>query len=78
MRTEPYGLKPIHRLGRAPLGTVEAVRDESRTVLENAYGEDGARKRANMKKLQKAVVNVWSDDGTARRDLRRFVAAMPK
>lgn len=78
VRTEPYGLKPIHRLGKAPLGTIEAVCDEARTILDSAFGEDGARKRANMRNLQAAVLNTWSENGPARRDLRRFVATLPK
>lgn len=47
MRTGQDGLKPIHRLGRAPIGTIEAVHDEAHNVLAKAFGEDGARKRAN-------------------------------
>ena len=78
VRTEPYGLKPIHRLGRAPIGTIEAVRDEAHTVLTNAFGEDGARKRGNMKKLQEAVLSSWNEDGRARRDLRRLIATLSK
>ncbi|KAK7681776.1 hypothetical protein QCA50_015123 [Cerrena zonata] len=78
VRTEPYGLKPILRNGKTPIGTVEAIREEACSVLGNAFGEDGVRKRANIKKLQEAVLNTWSENGPARRDLRRFVATLPK
>ncbi|KAK7681774.1 hypothetical protein QCA50_015121 [Cerrena zonata] len=78
VRAGPHGSKPIHRIGKAPLGTIEAVRDEARSVLKSAFGADGARKRSNMKKLQQAVLNTWSENGPARRDLRRFVATLHK
>ena len=78
VRTGENGLKPIYRLGRAPIGSLDAVRDEARSVLEKAFGEDGARKSANMKKLQEAVKNTWNEDGPARRDLRRFIATLPQ
>ncbi|KAK7682538.1 hypothetical protein QCA50_014338 [Cerrena zonata] len=78
VRTDPHGLKPIHRLGRAPIGTIEAAREEAHSVLDNAFGEDGSRKRANMKKLQQEVTNTWNEDGPARRDLRRFIATLPQ
>lgn len=76
VRAGPHGSKPIHRIGKAPLGTIEAVRDEARSVLKSAFGADGARKRNNMKKLQQAVLNTWSENGPARRDLHRFLATL--
>lgn len=74
MRTGEFASKPIHRLGRAPIGTIEAVREEADRVLEQAFGEDGATKRANMKKLQAEILNVWNEGGPARRDLLRFLS----
>ena len=78
MRTGEYGLKPIHRLGRAPIGTIEAVREEAHDILEKAFGEDGARKRANMKLLSQKVGKAWDDDGLAKGELRRFIATLAK
>ena len=76
IRTGDYGLKPIHRLGKSPVGTIEAVREETNEILAKAFGEDGARKRANMKKLQQEVLNTWNEDGPAQKDLRRFIATL--
>ena len=71
-------MKPIHRLGRAPVGTIEAVREEAHTVLDKAFGEDGARKRANAQSLAREIAKAWNEDGPARRDLRRFLATLTK
>ena len=62
VRTGEYGLKPIHRLGRAPIGTIEAVREEAHDILEKAFGEDGARKRASMKVLSEKIGRAWDED----------------
>ncbi|CAL1707824.1 unnamed protein product [Somion occarium] len=74
--TEPWGLKELHRTGKAPTGTLDAVREEARFVLDKAFGEDGASKRANMKPLQDAVSKTWEQGGPARRDLERLVASL--
>ncbi|KZT07197.1 glycosyltransferase family 1 protein [Laetiporus sulphureus 93-53] len=50
------GLGLVHRLGKAPEGSVEAVRTEAQDVLTRAFGEDGARKRANVLKLKHRMV----------------------
>ena len=78
VRTGESGLKPIHRLGRAPVGTIEAVREEAHTVLDKAFGADGARKRANAQALAREAAKAWDEEGPARRDLRRFVATLTK
>lgn len=71
------GLRPIHRLGgRSPLGTVEAVRAESAAVLDQAFGEDGKVKRANVEKLQKAVLSAWDENGPATRALQDLVNSL--
>ena len=57
---------------------MDAVRDEARSVLEKAFGEDGARKSANMKKLQGEVLRTWDEDGPAKKDLKRFIATLSK
>jgi len=64
------GLLPVYRLGRAPVGTVDAVRAEAAATLDKAFGEDGKRKRANVKKLQESVLSAWSADGPSTRELQ--------
>ena len=76
VRTGEHGLKPIYRLGHAPIGTMNSARDEVRSVLEKAFGEDGAKKRANMKLLQGEFLKAWDEEGLARKDLRRFVSTL--
>ncbi|CAL1707825.1 unnamed protein product [Somion occarium] len=76
VRTGTSGLKPLHRTGKAPTGTLEALREEAGLILDQAYGEDGAKKRANLKKLQKAILSTWTEDGSARRDVDRLVASL--
>lgn len=77
VRTPPHGFKPLYRSGKAPVGTVEAVREEARLVLDKAFGEDGAKKRANIETLRRAVLKTWDADGPARHDLERFIATLP-
>ncbi|TCD71970.1 hypothetical protein EIP91_000102 [Steccherinum ochraceum] len=67
------GLKPIFRTGKTPVGTVDAIRAEAREVLAKAYGEDGARKRANAKQLQDKIQRAASDGGSDHVDMRRFL-----
>ncbi|KAI0633343.1 UDP-Glycosyltransferase/glycogen phosphorylase [Trametes polyzona] len=71
-RTGPEGLKPIYRTGRKPVGTVEALKAEARDVLQRAFGEDGARKRANLLKITPAVRREWDEGGKARKDMIAF------
>ncbi|GJE97780.1 glycosyltransferase family 1 protein [Phanerochaete sordida] len=66
VRNGPWGLKPIHRTGKTPTGTLVAVRAEANALLEKALGEDGARKRANIQKLRDAALELWKDGGEAR------------
>ncbi|KAK7692877.1 hypothetical protein QCA50_004512 [Cerrena zonata] len=75
VRTEPWGLKPLYRTGKAPTGTLDAVREEARVVLDKAFGEDGMTKRENMKPLQKAILDAWKENGSARKDVERFLAS---
>ena len=53
---------------------MDSARDEVRSVLEKAFGEDGAKKRVNMKLLQGEFLKAWDEEGLARKDLRRFVS----
>ncbi|TCD71978.1 hypothetical protein EIP91_000110 [Steccherinum ochraceum] len=66
-------LKPIYRTGKAVAGTLDAIRAEAREVLEKAFGEDGARKRANVEKLLDNVHAAWNPDGPATQDMISFL-----
>ncbi|GJE92137.1 glycosyltransferase family 1 protein [Phanerochaete sordida] len=66
VRNGPWGLKPIYRTGVTPTGTLDAVRAEASTVLEKAFGKDGARKRVNVQKLRDAALELWKEGGEAR------------
>ena len=63
------GLLPIYRTGYTPKGTVEAVKAEAHEVLAKAFGEDGAKRRANLEELRKKVNSEWDDGGAAKRDI---------
>ncbi|KAI0071140.1 UDP-Glycosyltransferase/glycogen phosphorylase [Panus rudis PR-1116 ss-1] len=76
VRTGDEGLRPLHRTGKAPRGTIEAVREEASYVLDNAFGSDGQTKRANIEKLRDEVLGAWSEKGPARRDMEKLVAAL--
>lgn len=66
VRNGPWGLKPIHRTGTTPTGTLDAVRAEAGIMLEKAFGKDGARKRVNVQKLRDATLELWKDGGEAK------------
>ncbi|THH23193.1 hypothetical protein EUX98_g7991 [Antrodiella citrinella] len=67
------GLKPILRTGKAPVNTSEALRAEVNEVLDKAFGDDGAQKRVNVKKLQQKINSAWDKDGPAYVDMVRFL-----
>ncbi|CDO77370.1 Glycosyltransferase Family 1 protein [Trametes cinnabarina] len=74
------GAGPIYRTGKAPVGTLDAVRDELREVLARAIGEDGERKRQQMLGLRRTLAAAWTEDGAARREVGHFldhVLALP-
>ncbi|OSC96255.1 glycosyltransferase family 1 protein [Trametes coccinea BRFM310] len=78
------GLKPLCRNGKAPAGTLDAVRAEARDVLKRALGEEGAGKRAKALQLREAVRADWEEPsgsgegegGASWRDFRAFVGAL--
>lgn len=70
------GLLPRYRTGKAPLGTLDSIRDEARQVLDSAFGTEGARKREIMKKLQRKVLSSWDKDGAATKELGRMLDAL--
>ena len=75
MRTG-YGLGPIYRNGKKPVGTVDAVKAEARDVLGKAFGEDGAKKRERLQTLSKAVNGEWEDGGSSKRDMLTFLDSL--
>ncbi|KAI0075143.1 UDP-Glycosyltransferase/glycogen phosphorylase [Panus rudis PR-1116 ss-1] len=76
VRTGRLGLKPLYRTGKAPRGTVEAVREEARSVLDNAFGEDGRVKRVNMEKLRDSALSAWKEGGPAKKEMERLVSVL--
>ena len=71
-RTGEPGLKFLKR-GVQPTGTVEALRHETREILQKARGEDGKLKRKNAKDIQKKMKAAWNDNGEATTELRRLL-----
>lgn len=67
------GLKPLHRTGKTPEGTIEAFEHEVREIFALAFGADGEEKRGNMLKLKVKFEQSWGKDGTAQRDLDTFL-----
>ena len=67
------GAGKIYRNGRVPVATVDAVKAEMWDVLERAYGEEGARKRAKLSEVQKKLQAAWAEDGIARREVEAFL-----
>ena len=70
------GLRPIHHLGRAPEGTVESVKRETKKILQLAFGDDGEQKRRNVEKLRVRLGDAWTEEGPATRELRAFLSSL--
>ncbi|GJJ12906.1 hypothetical protein Clacol_007152 [Clathrus columnatus] len=64
--------QPLYR-GYIPRGTLDAIEEEFRTVLQKAFGPDGAEKRRNVEIFKEKISHLWDEDGGARLELRRFV-----
>ncbi|KAI5117422.1 hypothetical protein M0805_004053 [Coniferiporia weirii] len=72
-----HGLRPLHRLGgRAPEGTIAAVRREAAEVFTKARGKDGAEKRANAQRLAKAFAQYWEEGGEGWKELGKVVGVL--
>ncbi|CDO72086.1 hypothetical protein BN946_scf184962.g29 [Trametes cinnabarina] len=74
------GAGPLHRTGKAPVGTLDAVRDMLRDALARAFGEDGEAKRRRLLGLRERLEGAWSESGPARREVEEFlnhVRALP-
>ncbi|KAI0071139.1 UDP-Glycosyltransferase/glycogen phosphorylase [Panus rudis PR-1116 ss-1] len=76
VRTGDKGLRPLYRTGKAPRGTIEAVREEAGAILDNAFGSDGKTKRANIERLRDEVLSAWGENGSAKRDMEKLVASL--
>ncbi|OJT07393.1 UDP-glycosyltransferase 87A1 [Trametes pubescens] len=70
------GLRPIFRTGKAPTGTLDAVRAEARDVLARAFGEDGAQRRARLLALKERVNESWAEGGASRKDVGAFISTL--
>ncbi|EKM59462.1 glycosyltransferase family 1 protein [Phanerochaete carnosa HHB-10118-sp] len=66
VRSGSWGLKPVYRTGKAPTATLDAVRAEANAVLDKAFSEDGAEKRANTQKLKNMSSEQWKEGGPSR------------
>ncbi|KAI0821625.1 UDP-Glycosyltransferase/glycogen phosphorylase [Trametes gibbosa] len=66
------GLGKIYRNGYTPVGTIDAVKEEVRGVLDQAFGADGAEKRARLQALRHTLQAAWGEDGVARHETIAF------
>ncbi|OSD04696.1 glycosyltransferase family 1 protein [Trametes coccinea BRFM310] len=74
------GAGPRRRTGKAPFGTLDAVREELRNVLASAFNQDGVEKRQKLLIVRKSLEDAWSEKGTARQEVADFldhVMALP-
>ncbi|KAF5314295.1 hypothetical protein D9619_011866 [Psilocybe cf. subviscida] len=71
VRTGALGMKPMLR-GVTPKGMREAVREEMLSVITDARGAVGARKRANAGRIAHMLKKAWREDGQAVQDLQQF------
>ena len=72
IRSGEEGLKPLYR-GVTPAGTEEAVAAEARTIIRNARGSEGAKKRQNAELIKDRWRKEWEEGGDALMDLRRLL-----
>ncbi|KAI9064122.1 glycosyltransferase family 1 protein [Trametes sanguinea] len=70
------GLGPIHRTGRKPDGSIEAVQAEIRDVLGRAFGPDGEEKRMRLDALRTKLRAAWAEGGAARKDMETFLDSL--
>lgn len=76
VRSGKYAHQPIFRNGRKPVGTMDAMKDEIRDILQKAFGEDGAKKRQRLLALQERVNRDWDEGGPSLRDATAFLAGL--
>ena len=70
------GLKPIYRNGETPAGTLDAIREEAQEILLKAFGEDGIRKRTNMRNLKEKVEAAWKKGGPADTEMQNLLDSL--
>ncbi|KAH8087202.1 UDP-Glycosyltransferase/glycogen phosphorylase [Cristinia sonorae] len=70
------GLKPIYRTGKAPLDTIDGLKDEVRGVLKRAFGKDGEEKRTNMWKLKVVIDGAWKNGGSSEANMANFLGTL--
>ncbi|EIN06349.1 hypothetical protein PUNSTDRAFT_137124 [Punctularia strigosozonata HHB-11173 SS5] len=74
VRSGEMGLKTVYRTGKAPDGTVDAVRREAKNTLELARGPDGVIKRQNAQKIKQQLAEAWAEHGPAYQAFRRLLS----
>ncbi|KAG5650747.1 hypothetical protein H0H81_011178 [Sphagnurus paluster] len=67
------GLQPIHRNGKIPKGTREAVGEEIRRVLDICGGKEGAEMRRNAEMIKAEMKKSWEEGGPAKLAMRQFL-----
>ncbi|GJJ05883.1 hypothetical protein Clacol_000070 [Clathrus columnatus] len=61
-------------IGCQPKGTMEALQEEVRTVLQEAFhGKEGLRKRKNIQELTEKIKDGLKENGDTTKDLMRFI-----
>ncbi|OSD03897.1 glycosyltransferase family 1 protein [Trametes coccinea BRFM310] len=68
-----HGTHPLHRNGRKPVCTIEAVKAEAKAVLTRAFDEDGAKKRERVLALTRAFEQEWAEGGASWKDVNAFL-----
>ncbi|OSD03898.1 glycosyltransferase family 1 protein [Trametes coccinea BRFM310] len=71
-----HGLHPLHRNGRKPVGTIDAVKAEAKDVLTKAFGDDGAQKREKLLTLTRAFEQEWEEGGASWEDVHAFLDSL--
>lgn len=74
VRSGEMGLKTVYRTGKAPEGTIDAVRREAKTTLELARGSDGAVKRENAQVIKQQLAEAWAEHGPAFQAFKRLLS----
>ncbi|OSC97758.1 glycosyltransferase family 1 protein [Trametes coccinea BRFM310] len=63
-----HGLRRVYRTGVRPVGTLDALRSEARAVLEQAFGEDGERRRERVLRMRERFAKAWVPDSEERKE----------
>ncbi|KAF8223911.1 UDP-Glycosyltransferase/glycogen phosphorylase [Tricholoma matsutake] len=72
------GLKPVRRLeGKQIKGTIEAVKEEIRVVMESARGDDGKLKRSKAQWFAKQFASAFQPGGEHYEDIKKILDVLP-